>query len=105
MDVHYDEETGDEWYDNYRWEFMSADIGERAPGLDPGPEYPQRKWYSVYEYYGTIIYSFSVDVNRAGDLVGVGGFPGHATVTALPEPGPDWRWQVYTLIEPYEGEE
>ena len=84
---------------------MSTEIGIRAPGLDPGPEYPQWKWYTVYDGDGNPAYDFSVQVNKGGDLVGVGDFPGRATVGSLPEPGPDWLYEAYAVLAPYEGSE
>ena len=95
-DVDYDPGTGDPVFSNYRWELMSTDYGVRSPGLDPGIEYPQWRWYTVGEQGNN--WDFSIEVNPStGQIVGPGDGLYNGRMT-LPEPGYDWYMESVTVI-------
>lgn len=95
-DVNYDPVTGDESYSNFRWELMSTEYGVRAPGLEPGPEAPQWRWYTVGEQGDN--YDFSIEVDPAtGDIVGTGDGLYHGR-TALPAPGQEWYMDFVSVV-------
>ena len=95
-DVTYDSVTGDESYSNYRWELVSTENGVRAPGLDPGIEYPQWRYYTVGEPGNS--YDFSIEVDPStGAVVGVGSDLYNGRIT-LPAPGQDWYMDSVSVV-------
>lgn len=95
-DEDYDPETGDTILSNYSWELMSTDCGVRSPGLDPGSEYPQWRWYTVGEEGNN--WDFSIEVNPStGAIVGPGDGLYNGRLT-LPEPGQDWYMDSVSII-------
>lgn len=95
-DVVYDPNTGDESYSNYRWERMSTEYGVRNPELDPGPECPQWRWYTVGEQGNN--WDFSIEVNPVtGVIVGTGDGL-HNGRTGLPAPGQEWYMDSVSVI-------
>ena len=95
-DVEYDPNTGEESCSNYRWELMSTEYGVRSPGLDPGSEYPQWRYYTVGEPGDS--WDFSIQVDPAtGAIVGSGDDLHNGRLT-LPEPGSGWYMDSVNII-------
>ena len=95
-DEDYDPVTGEPIISNYRWELMSTEYGVRSPGLDPGSEYPQWRWYTVGEEGNN--WDFSIEVNPyTGAIVGSGSEL-HNGRLSLPEPGAGWYMDSVSII-------
>ena len=95
-DVEYDPNTGDETYSNYRWQLMSTEYGVRSPGLDPGGEYPQWRYYTVGETGNS--YDFSIQVDPATGAIVGSGDDLHNGRTMLPAPGQEWYMDSVSVI-------
>ena len=95
-----DPETGDTIYSNWRWQFMSTDVGIHSPGLENPAEYPQWRYYTVGEQ-GQSPFDFSVEVNVSnGHIIGYGSDLHNPQANTPPPPaaGLDYFWDTVTYV-------
>ena len=91
-----DPDTGDPVYSNWRWEFLSRDIAERAPTLENPAEYPQWRYYTLGPGQ-----DFSVEVDpQTGHIVGSGADLHNPQSNAPPPPaaGIDYYMDTITAV-------
>lgn len=95
-----DPDTGDPVYTNWRWQLISTETAERAPGLENPAEYPQWRYYTAGEQ-GQSPFDFSVEVDTTtGHIIGVGADVHNGQLAAPPPPaaGPDYYMDTVTFV-------